>query len=194
MSGADLLRQTRFELLRRAEQLPSFEATSHFVSEHGLDWDEIEACAGLLAVMPVRFDGDRFDFDDGEESEPAIVVEVLGEDGETVLDISAWPAASPARVRTLLGRAPMLGLAAAVNPSTYFLERPLCVFRSALDWLRAGGRGCVLLDPRAGARVLRDAPGRIAAEDTAHAVELRAAIESLFEIERIVCPLTNMAA
>ncbi len=56
MSAVDLL-IARTQLLLRSEQPASVEATARFVAEHGLDWNELEACCGGVTVLPVHFDG-----------------------------------------------------------------------------------------------------------------------------------------
>ena len=61
---------------------------------------------------------------DDAGAEPAAVVEVFAADGETVLDLAAWPLGAPERVCTMFGRAPALGLAAARNPATSRPSRP----------------------------------------------------------------------
>lgn len=190
MIGVDLLLARR-ELLARAGG--TMTASSDYRLAHGLDWRLIAAHAGTLAVVQVEFlPQGRFEFaDDGE---PAAVIEALDTDGETVLDLVAWPVAEPTRVTSLFGRAPLVGMYAAVNPATYFWDRPLQVHRTPLDWLKAGFDGCAVVEPRLAARVLNDdVPGRIAGQDAEHARELATLLRSVVNVDRVVAPVRRAA-
>jgi len=186
MSGLDLL-LARAELNHRT-QVPTREWLT-FVREHRINMDEVRAHAGLLELLPLIFDGDRFDFADDGKGELGIVLEALDADGETVLDLVAWPISAPERIATMFGSAAMLGLAAAVNPATFYMDGALRIHRRAIDWLRSGCEGAVIVDTRRAARVLLEVTGRIAAEDTAHAIDLARAMSDLLNLERIVVPL-----
>ncbi len=131
------------------------------------------------------------------DGELAVVIEVLDTDGETVIDLAAWPIGAPERILTMFGCAPALGIAAAANPATYILDWPLPVLRSGLDWLKADGRAFVILDQAEGPRQLRDVierGHRVAAQGVPHAIELRHSIEGLFDVRRIVCATEAMGA
>lgn len=191
MTSLDLL-LARAELLRRASVTIS--ASAAYVAEHGLDHRLVEAHAGLLALISVEFcEPSRFEFAD--TGEPAAVVEALDSDGETLVDLVAWPVADPTRVSTMFGRAPLVGGYAALNPATYFFDRPLQVHRTPLDWLKAGCDGCAVVVPALAARVLNDdVPGRIAGQDPGHAREIAALLESIVDIARVVAPVGRAAA
>jgi hypothetical protein len=80
-----------------------------------------------------------------------------------------------------------------MNPATYFRNRPLQVHRTVLDWLRAGCDGAVIVAPRSAARLLLNAPGRIAGQDVAHA---RAILDTLYlaiDPGRVVVPVQETA-
>ena len=67
-----------------------------YMREHEIDACYVEAHAGVLGVCGLRFfAGQRFEFDDGPEAVPSAVVEALDRDGETVIDLVAWPLAAP---------------------------------------------------------------------------------------------------
>lgn len=189
MSAAELLFEARCELIRRASQPAVIERSGAFCRQQGLDFVEVEAACGFTAILPVAFDSGRFAFAEDGDGEAAVVIEVFDENAETI-DLAAWPVGAPDRVRTMFGIALALGVAAARNPATYALGRPLRVMKSGLDWLRAGGIGCVILDPVEGVRLLRDVGERghrIAAADVTDAIKLRDQIERLFPAECIVC-------
>ena len=99
----------------------------------------------------------------------AFLIAVKDEDGR-FLDIAAW---QPAKswVGLWLGRAWALGQA-RVHAPRLGEEGALPVWRSPLNWLRAGREGIVLIRPGAAAYFLDDA-GPLLAEDMAHASELR---------------------
>jgi hypothetical protein len=103
------------------------------------------------------------------DAERVFLIAVHDEDGG-FLDIAAW---QPARswVGLWLGRAWALGQERVLDPRAAD-HAALPVWRSPLNWLRAGRQGIVLVRPRVGAYVLDDA-GPLLAEDVAHAVELR---------------------
>jgi len=175
------------EFYRRLADPATIERSGQFIARNDLDLPEVAAACGELLVTSAAFSDQWFDLAD-DDGEPAVVIKVLDEDAETVVDLAAWPIASPDRVHMMFGRSPMLGLAAAVNPSTYFLDRPLRIFRSALDWLRAGGIGCVIINEFASARILLDAPGLYAGENEAHANELRRISAQLVDPSKILFP------
>jgi hypothetical protein len=185
------LRLARGELDHRAAT-PSRQHV-HYWREHRLDPAMVAGFAGLLAVLPMRvFPQERFDF--GEDGDPlGAVVEAFDEDGETVLDLVAWPIAEPERVLSMFGRAPVLGMWAAMDPATFIFDRPLMVHRTPLDWLKSGCHGCAIVVPRLAARLFVELPGQIAAQDMPHARELRALLQSVVDVSRIVLPVPEAA-
>ena len=169
-----------------------------YARTHGIDLLTAEACAGCLTLNGIRPRQDgTFDFDD--DGIEGAVIEVLGENAESLHDLIAWPLDMPHRWRLWAGTAGALGTAAAVNAATYFGRQPLRVFREPLTWLRAGGVGFVPLDRRWSAWYLLNIMPMadvLAAEDDGHAVELVAARHALVDEQRIVVPavLERMAA
>jgi hypothetical protein len=103
------------------------------------------------------------------DAERAFLIAVEDEDGR-ILDIAAW---QPMRswVGLWLGRAWAFGQAGVHDPRLGE-QGALPVWRSPLNWLRAGREGIVLIRPGAAAYFLDDA-GPLLAEDLAHAAELR---------------------
>jgi hypothetical protein len=187
----DLIVSARIELLRRTSEPACVEASGQYIRQHHLDFANVEAAAGFLAVLPLRIEQAWFDFAD--EGELGVVIEAFGEDGETVDDLAAWPVAAPDRLYSMFGRVPVLGAANISNPATYFLGRPLQVHRTALSWLKAGGTGCVVVNEPAAARMLIDVPGNYAGEDRKHAVDLRRMGERLLDPKRILYPARRVA-
>jgi hypothetical protein len=183
------LQELRAEFYEQADA--SAEWLDYIHAEH-LDLDPIAAQAGVLAVCRVAFlPGRRFDF--AEEGVPSAVIEALDEDGETVLDLVAWPLHEPHTVATALGRAGGLGLCQVQNPASYFGNKPLPVWRTPLAWLKAGCCGAVVLDPRSAPGWLSDAPGLIAGEDIHHARELARILHPFVDPSRVVAPLVEAA-
>lgn len=157
-----------------------------YLRDHGLDWSAIAAEAGLLLLARVRFEPPR-QFEFGGRV-LAAVIEALDEGG-AVRDLVAWPVSRPDKAASLFGRAGMVGERALFDPATFLFDAPLVVHRTPLDWLRAGGRGCAVVDPGRAGRLLLDVPGRIAAQDDAHGAELAALIEASLRLDRIVVPV-----
>ena len=160
------------------------------VRDHGIDHRSIATAVGALGVVPVTFSGRFFDFDD-DEGELAVVVEVFGDDGETVIDLAAWRPSAPTVIATFSGRASILGEAVAWNPASYFGGRPLRVYRDATKWLVDSCHGVVIADMARSARALQDVlatMGAIAAEDEAHAAQISDAIAGLADLSRILVP------
>ena len=163
-----------------------------YMREQSIDLAEAEACAGLLTVNAIRPRSDGgFNFD--ERGIEGAVIEVLGEDAETITDLVGWPTASPHRWRRWAGTAGALGTAAAVNASTYFGGQPLRIYRTPLRWLQAGGVGFCPLDQKWSIQYLREIAiiaGTLAAEDDLHAAELVASRYALVDEQRVVVPAT----
>jgi hypothetical protein len=88
------------------------------------------------------------------------------------LDLVAWPLEAPARATSMFRRVGLLGLWWAFNKATYIFDEPLQVYKTPLDWLRAGCAGCAVVAPPLAARDLLDVPGRVAGQDVGHALQL----------------------
>ena len=108
--------------------------------QFGLDHCTIEAHCGILVIANVTYySRGGFDLDAGDASVKSAVIEVLAEDGETVVDIVAWPINAPQMFTSALGIADVLGAAQIENPATYFADAPIQAHRTPAGWLRAGG-------------------------------------------------------
>jgi hypothetical protein len=118
-------------------------------------------------------------------------------DDETPVDLVAWKPREPARIFRHLGEAAMLGASQLGNPASYYAGEPLPVHRTALDWLAAGCRGVVILDPKQFRDRLSALPARpggyaLAAADLTHAKMLRASIGSVDRV-RLLVPIEDAA-
>lgn len=91
-----------------------------------------------------------------------------------IVDLIAWHPAQPERIALRVGAAEWLGV---IEPQ-YMDPDPVPVHRSALDWLRAGRVGLVLLsdDPAAQYMALSCCRNGVVAADDAHARTLRRAL------------------
>jgi hypothetical protein len=183
------LQDLRADFYERASASPEWFA---YVYGHGLDLGIVAAHAGAFGVCPTRFfPGRRFDFDD--EGSPAAIIEVFDEDGETTVDLMAWPLDKPDQFACALGRADGLGLWQVRNPATYFAGRPLQVWRTPLAWLQASCLGAVVFDASSARSWLSAAPGLIAGEDIAHTRGLARLLHPFVEPIRILAPLREAA-
>lgn len=183
----DAISQARREFYDRAGSKPFSAPYAKYVRTHGLDIERIRGFAGVTSVLHIVDCGNgRFDFAGHGEPVEAFVVDVLDCDGETHLDIAAWPLDNPGYVLTMFGRAPLMGMWAALNPATYYMGNALVMHRTPLDWLMSGCAGAVVLVPRLAARLLIDLPGPIAARDHRHALQLRDLMLSVVETDRII--------
>ena len=147
-----------------------------YVRANALDVPTVARFAGLIAITScIFFDHGRFDFvlPKDREAEPAAVIEALGVDAATCIDLVAWPMHAPERFASLFGDALLLGIDRVGNPASYFGGDPLQLFKTPLAWLQAGCRGAVILDPYGAPLVLRGALGRIAGEDIPHARQIQ---------------------
>jgi hypothetical protein len=177
------------ELRMRAEHLARARWTgeaSAYVAKHGLDMEAVNAHCGTLVTMNCHFIGNgHFVLDD--EGTPAIVIEVLGEDDETTIDLCGWPLDQPESFATMLG-ADALGMANVVNPASWSFGHVLEVYRTPVRWLQARCDGCVVLDHRYVPAWLGQALGPIQAEDLAHARQLHAWLNPRFDMRKILVP------
>jgi hypothetical protein len=115
----------------------------------------------------VVFSNNTFEFTrhvGGESSSPAYIIGVLGFGG--LIDLVAWEPAS-FHIASWLGRAFAISEQQIEAPH---LE-PLPVWRSPLEWLRAGRRGIVILRPEIAWSRLADVP--VLAETVEDGLELR---------------------
>jgi hypothetical protein len=159
----------RAELLARA----TISASADYLRANGIDAELVHAHAGVLGVCELRFfPQDKFDFADRGDGASGAVLEAFGRDGEEVLDLVAWPLEAPARATSMFRRVGLLGLWWAFNKATYIFDEPLQVYKTPLDWLRAGCAGCAVVAPPLAARDLLDVPGRVAGQDVGHALQL----------------------
>ena len=76
----------------------------------------------------------------------------------------------------------------AINPASYYLNTPLLMHRTPLDWLKAGCRGAVVVVPHVAARMLLDLPGKVAAQDEVHGQELERLRRSVLPVDQILVP------
>lgn len=188
MSDPNLpLLSARAELNCRAEPTVDW---LDYVRNNAIDLATAARFASLLAVTHcIFYTHHRFDFADPaeREAEAAAIIEALGEDGETVVDLVAWPIAAPGRFASMFGNVSLLGVDRIANPATYFGDQHLQLFKSPLRWLQAGCTGAVIVDPHGARFVLRRALGPIAGEDLDHA----RAIQKLthFPPRRVLAPL-----
>jgi hypothetical protein len=161
-----------------------------YVRNTGLDIPTVCRFVSVIAVTHcVFYDQGRFDFADSaeREAEPAAVIEALGDDAETVVDLVAWPLDAPNRFCSLFGDVSLLGVDRVGNPAIYFGGQHLQLYKTPLRWLQAGCNGAVVIDPLGARFVLRRVQRPIAGEDIGHA----RAIQKLSQLppERILAPL-----
>ena len=146
-------------------------------------------------IAPSRCILDNGNFDFSRDGEDCLVFEVLSDDDETVIDLCAFSTADPSRFGTGTGRAILLGEANVRNPASWAWGKALPIRRSPLAWLRAGCTGVVILDHRYAPVILREAPGRLLAEDEQHARELRLMLSTpAVPEEMIVHPGTSKSS
>jgi hypothetical protein len=136
-------------------------------------------CAGIITRARIAvYENNRFDFDPmGIE---AFVFEAKGEDGETVIDLVAWPIDCPGHVLTMFGRCGLIGAFSAFNPATYYGGSPLPIYRSPIELFRGGFSGAAIAVPHVAARQLIDLPGCVVAQDLRHGIELKSLIDRNF--------------
>ena len=156
-----------------------------YVKKHTLTLDEIEAHAGLFGVCLCVFPGlsnstglPSFYF--CPDGVPSALVEVLDEDGVTVLDLLAWPLAEPADFATAVGNADIVGAANMRSTTRHPFHQPLLVHRTPLDWLKNTCRGCVIVNAEHAGHWLRKCNRQILAEDLEHGRELKEILQKKF--------------
>ncbi|MDB5541652.1 MAG: hypothetical protein JWQ89_3379 [Devosia sp.] len=171
-----------------------------YVRSNSIGPELIAGYAGATGVLPVYDCGaGRFDFDPHLHA-PAdpidcFVCEALDADGETSIDLVAWPLDHPHHVLSMFGRAPILGMWEALNPATYYMGKSLAMHRTPVDWLSAGCSGAAIVNPQLAAYLFLKIPGDIAARDQAHARDLLRIARSVVNERRFrVAVGTNQAA
>ncbi len=167
--------------------------TVDYLAEYGINIGAVAGFCGSPTVLPITLlPNRRFDLPDhGTEAVDGVVIEARGEDGETVIDLVAWPIANPTDVHTLCGAASMLGLWQAFNAATYVFDYPLAIHRTPLDWLKADCQGAAIIIPDLAAQTFLDIAnfgGQIGASDPAHARELKAHLVAFFSTVKIISP------
>ena len=143
---------------------------ANYVTINDLDIDAIIAQVGPIAIVGCRFDGCGYFKIGGDIL--SVVIEVRGDDGETVVDLLAWRVEDPLIFATAMGAAALLGHN-LLNPATWAFGSALAVHRRPLDWVKAGARGVVILDHRLAPFALGQALGHLEAEDPDHLKLLR---------------------
>ena len=190
MSANSLLLLAQAKILKAADQPRNFKTAFDYFQKHNVDPLICADFAGLGAVVPVVDCGNhRFDFDEGHQNAfPAFVCEANDADGETTIDLVAWPVERPDHVMSMFGRCGLLGIWEATSAAGTVFDHPLQIHRTPLDWLRANCRGSAIADKRIAARQLLDIPGRIAASDIRHGRELKAMLDAATPRTGIVVP------
>ena len=137
--------------------------------KQGVKLDAVQDRCGPICLRRIFVEDGAglFEFDD-ELGEPAFVMAVHGTDAETVVDLVAWPIRWPEVFGTFFNFAGILGADAVVDPAS-FIEEPCPIWASPLAWLQSGLRGCVVLEPRLAATILRQAHGFFQCESREHA-------------------------
>ena len=185
-------------LLARAELYERADPTAQWLAYIKAERIDARDCCphcGLLAVTPCAFFSSRFDFaaPDEADAEPAAVIECLGDDGATIIDLCAWPLADPTRFAIMFGTAFALGIERVDNPATYFAGQHLQLYRTPLRWLQAGCDGAVILDQASAHLWLSRALGNVAGEDREHAEAIRPAYSAASTRRENSCPTGDRA-
>lgn len=159
--------------------------TVQWLGSYDIEIDEITNLVGPVCRHAVTFYGaTRFEFDPFGEG--AFCIVLTDEDAKTELDVLAWSARDPVTFGTLLGQAGLAGAAAITNPASYTGGKACPVWRTPLDWLRAGCEGACVVDPIMARPVLARAPGMLLVEHFDHAQELH--INGALQARQIVMP------
>ncbi len=167
-------------------------ATVDYLATHDIDINAVAGACGSPTVTPITLlPNRRFCLDDGHGADAVdgVVIEAIGADGETSLDLVGWPLDNPRDVRTLLGRAPLVGMEAAFNPATYYLGHSLIVHCSPLTWLQASCQGAAVAVSELAGRTfldIADMGGQIGADNHVHARQLKAHLRAMINRVEIV--------
>lgn len=170
------------------------ELRNYLKSQH-LDLTDVAAHAGFLTVALAKFYGGNVGdhtFVIDQDGEPAAIIEALAFDRDreqVTADYVAWPLTDPYAYATALG----LDDGADVLGPQNMVQRcgkPLVVHRTPLEWLQAGGEGCVMLKPESpeACQWLARAGGPFIAQDIAHGHEIRAMLGPVAHRHRILVP------
>lgn len=185
--GIDAIVRARSEFYARASNLLFSPVYAKYAQGHALDIERITYFAGATSVLEIVDCGNgRFDFAGNGEPIEAFVIDVIDADGETHIDIAAWPVDNPGHVLTMFGRAPLMGMWAALNPASYYMGKPLIMHRTPLEWLMSGCSGAAVLVPDLAARLLIDLPGPIAARDHQHRLQLQKLMHSVVDADSVI--------
>ncbi len=175
-----------------------------YIKRHKLDEIEIEARAGIFAVTLCSFPGissltGQPFFQFSEDGVPSAVIEVLDEDGETVIDLVAWPLLEPAAFATAIGNSDILG-ASNMRIKT---RNPLQIHSTALAWLKAGCTGCVIVNPSfAGCWFGKFCQRDLIVEDLSHGLEVEKILKHRlsdkafippFDMKKLLVPMQQKA-
>lgn len=182
----------QLEFYERAEQQLGSPDWCRFERELGVDHRVLYANAGMVTVLPIRLHRDRrFTFDDAGRL--GVVLECLAEDGQTPLDLCAWPLDRPDAFVTALHRAEGLGVEQVTNPATWAFGGALMVHRTPLSWLRSGCRGVVPLDERSAPAWLGRAPGCLVVDDVEHGAVVSRMVGRAVARSKILAPVRRAA-
>jgi len=168
-------------------------ATFAYFKKNGIKFTgTMSDCVGTVTLARIADHGNgRFDFD--PQGFPALVCEVMGKDGETAIDLIAWPIDRPDRVLTMFGRCGLIGLHYATNPASYAWGDPLPIYRTPLDLFRAGYRGAAVAIPRIAATEILELPGNVAGVDLDHGRSIQDLLKTVIS-GRVLVPANRRVA
>ena len=176
--------------------LPYLDETLAYQKANGISAARFSLTAsdsvGLISFADIVHCGNhRFEFGrPGEGAIPGIVLEAHGADGETVVDLVAWPVDRPEYVMTMYGRCGFLGAFAVTNPAAYYMGFALPLFRTPLEFLQAGCVGAVPIVSSIAAWMMFDMPeAQFVARDKAHAQRLEVMRHSVMPRDQIKVPV-----
>ena len=164
-----------------------------FLNRHRLNQRNVEAYCGVLTVALVAIFGDNraervFQFD--PDGIPAVVIEAFEVDAFSPMDIIAWPLFQPHLFATAIREVDLLGAANMVRRN----GKPLYVYKTPLDWLKAGCTGCVPINRRWAGHWLDKAGGPFIAQDMEHGREVRELLGFASARHRVLAPDNGVAA
>ena len=147
------------------------------LDQRAIDWLLANGVTIATIAMPWAVRSARVTFEPSGRYRPcpglgnyAYILPVF-DDG--IVDLVAWSPKDD-RLATRLGSGGALGQGQLGIDGVGTTDRPLPVWRSPLDWLRAGRRGVVIADPAVAAHLFAGAI--LQAEDKAHAAEVSDAL------------------
>lgn len=138
--------------------------TDEILGRYGVDGADTAPCCGLARIQITG----KF-FEPHDAGEYAVIVPIM--EGDEMVDLLAFNPRRPEKWWCRIGSERLLG-----STDNQLLGKPLHVFRTPLNWLRAGCDGVVPLDFNRAFIDLRYAPNDIVAEDEEHGRELREAM------------------